>query len=99
MPKRAWDDERERIGREIVAIANRIRGMTHRQRLEMASRTDLSENEQLALAAFADDGEIADALRANLSLTYSAEGILSGMDPVHRRLYRWVRKRLARHGA
>ena len=59
--------------------------MTPQQRVDVARRGDLTENEQLALAAFADDEAVADALLSSPELATSAEGLVDAMQTEHRR--------------
>ena len=66
--------------------------MSPGDRLAQARRADLTENEQLALAVFADDPELAEALLSHPALSPAAKGVATSMrrhsGPWWRRLFR-----------
>jgi hypothetical protein len=72
---RVASDETSEGGDDLVMLAQRFRAMTSDERRREARRPDLTQNEQLALATFADDGEIADALLASPTASDAALGV------------------------
>ncbi len=78
---------------ELVALTQAFKAMSAGERLAEARRTDLSENEQLALAVFADDPELAKALLSHPGLSPAARGVANSTrrnsGPWWRRLFRF----------
>lgn len=70
---------REAEGEELVALAASFKQMTADERVAQAQRTDLTDDEQLALAAFADEPDLVEALLANPALSNSARGLAKAM--------------------
>jgi len=64
---------------ELVALAAAFKKMTVSERAAQARRRDLTDHEQLALAAFADDPEVAAALLDNPELSSPAGGLADAM--------------------
>ena len=71
--------QRDADGEELVALAAAYQKMTPVGRVCEARRSDPTENEQLALAAFADDPEVASALLDNPGLSDAPEGLARSM--------------------
>jgi hypothetical protein len=86
--KRRDADEAE----ELVALMDVFRAMTAGERLAQAHRLDLTESEQLVLATFADDAELAAVLLSHPGLCDAAKGVASATQrhsgPWWRRLFR-----------
>jgi hypothetical protein len=81
--------QRAAEGEALVALAAAYKAMTPEERVAQASRSDLTDNEQLALAAFADDLDVADALLGNPHLCDAALGVAHAM---RRRSGPWWRR-------
>ena len=64
---------------QLAELAGSFKRMTPQERVTQAQRTDLTDNEQLALATFADDPDVADALFANSDLSSAAEDVAEAM--------------------
>jgi hypothetical protein len=68
---------READSAELVALAAAFKRMSKADRLAQARRSDLTDNEQLALAAFSDDLDVSAALLENPApLSSAAEGLI-----------------------
>ena len=78
---------------ELVTLTQALKALTPGERLAQARRTDLTENEQLALAVFADDPELAKALLSHPGLSPAAKGVANSTrrntGPWWRRLFRF----------
>ena len=78
---------------ELVELALSFKRMTPQERVAKAKRADLTDNEQLALATFADDPDVADALLTNSDLSSAAEGVAEAMrDEAERKQRPWWRR-------
>jgi hypothetical protein len=75
-----------------VTLTDTFKAMTASERLAQARRTDLTENERLALAVFADDRDLAAASLSHPGLSAAAEGVARSVrdhsGPWWRRLFR-----------
>jgi len=82
--------ERNQGGEEMAAIARRINLLSVDERVAMASRTDLSESEQWAIASFGQDEGVAAAVQANPTIPPKIQNIARIMDRKNRPWWRKV---------
>lgn len=67
-------------GQELIALVDRFKALSAQERVALASREALTENEQLVLSTFADDEpQVAKALLARPDTTSAAAGVAETM--------------------
>jgi hypothetical protein len=71
-------------GEHLLALAHAYGQMSAVRRLDQAQRVDLTEDEQLALAVYADDADVARALLSNPTLSDTAHFVANARNRKNR---------------
>jgi hypothetical protein len=87
------DEARPADAERLVNQAATFNRMSAAERAIEAGRLDLTDDEQLALAAFADDPDVASAIEANPSMCDAALGVAHAM---RRQSRPWWQRRFRR---